>query len=72
MHYFRRWETSNFDSDAVEDFLRKISKRSYINEQCLIRIPEYLDNCRELLEFGLRGNSLAALRELSYGVFQCA
>ena len=44
---------------------RKITKRSYINEQVLNRIPDNLDNCRELLKFGLKGNDLPALVELA-------
>ena len=63
--YQRRWETSDFDQNAIEDFLRKITKRSYINEQVLNRIPDNLDNCRELLKFGLKGNDLPALVELA-------
>ena len=46
-------------------FKRKITKRSYINEQVLNRIPDNLYNCRELLKFGLKGNDLPALVELA-------
>ena len=42
--YQRRWETSEFDQNAIEDFLRKITKRSYINEQVLNRIPVMVQN----------------------------
>ena len=63
--YQKRWETSDFGSNAIDDFLRKITKRSYINEQIQYQLPETLDACRELIKFGLKGNGLAALRELA-------
>ena len=50
---------------SFQFFFRKITKRSYINEQVLNRIPDNLDNCRELLKFGLKGNDLPALVELA-------
>ena len=56
---------SDFGKNAVDDFLRKITKRSYINEQIQYQLPETLDDCRELIKFGLKGNGLAALRELA-------
>lgn len=63
--YQKRWESSDFGRHAVDDFLRKITKRSYINEQIQYQLPETLDACRELIKFGLKGNGLAALRELA-------
>ena len=50
---------------SFNKIFRKITKRSYINEQVLNRIPDNLDNCRELLKFGLKGNDLPALVELA-------
>ena len=57
--------SSSSDLLNISKFLRKITKRSYINEQVLNRIPDNLDNCRELLKFGLKGNDLPALVELA-------
>ena len=62
--YQRRWELSQFDRNAIDDFLSRIKKRSYIIEQCLQQIPKDLDDCRFLLKFGLRGTDLASLIEL--------
>ena len=61
--YQRRWEMSSFYKNDIDDFLRKITKRSYINEEVLNRIPSNIDHCRELLKFGLRGNDIYALRD---------
>ena len=62
--YQRRWETSDFGKHAVTDFLSKIKKRSYILQQCFLQIPENLDDCRYLIDFGLQGTDLPTLKEL--------
>ena len=64
--YQRRWEMSPFNRHAINDFLSRIKKRSYIIEQCLQQIPTDLDDCRFLLQFGLRGTDLASLVELQH------
>ena len=56
---------SDFGKNAVDDFLRKITKRSYINEQIQYQLPETLDDYHELIKSGQKGNGLSALRELA-------
>ncbi|KAK3097270.1 hypothetical protein FSP39_008222 [Pinctada imbricata] len=59
--YQRQWRKSAVSVASIQDYLSKISKRSWVLHECLERMPDTIDAMKELLEFGLRGTDLQAL-----------
>lgn len=47
--------------NAITEHLSKISKRSWVLNECVVRVPDTVDAARELLNFGLRGANLETL-----------
>lgn len=45
--------------------MSKVSKRSWVLNECISRVPETLEATRELLNFGLQGANLETLTALS-------
>lgn len=64
--YQTQWRKSEFSLSAIKDHLSKVSKRSWVLNECVTRVPETIEASRELLNFGLRGANLETL--LAIGV----
>ena len=59
--YQTQWRKSEFSVKAIQEHLSKVSKRSWVLNECISRVPETLEATRELLNFGLRGANLETL-----------
>ncbi|CAN7992702.1 unnamed protein product [Ixodes hexagonus] len=59
--YQRQWRRSTASVAAIQDYLSKITKRTWVLHECLERVPNSLKAARELLEFGLRGTDVEAV-----------
>ncbi|EEC15059.1 conserved hypothetical protein [Ixodes scapularis] len=59
--YQRQWRKSTASVAAIQDYLSKITKRTWVLHECLERVPDSLKAARELLEFGLRGTDVEAV-----------
>ncbi|KAF7993079.1 hypothetical protein HCN44_005860 [Aphidius gifuensis] len=53
--YQTQWRKSDFSINSIKNHLSKVSKRSWVLSECIIRVPDTLDAARELLNFGLKG-----------------
>ncbi|KAK7009358.1 neuroblastoma-amplified sequence [Biomphalaria glabrata] len=65
--YQKQWRKSAVTRASIEDYLSKISKRSWVLHECMERVPENIDAMRELLEYGLHGTDLPALVAVGKG-----
>uniref|UniRef100_A0A0C9RYP9 Nbas_0 protein n=1 Tax=Fopius arisanus TaxID=64838 RepID=A0A0C9RYP9_9HYME len=63
--YQTQWRKSEFSLEAINDHLAKVSKRSWVLNECISRVPETLEAAQELLNFGLRGANLETLLSIS-------
>ncbi|XP_020298354.1 neuroblastoma-amplified sequence-like [Pseudomyrmex gracilis] len=59
--YQTQWRKSELSLNAITEHLSKISKRSWVLNECVVRVPDTVDAARELLNFGLRGANLETL-----------
>ncbi|XP_043281636.1 neuroblastoma-amplified sequence-like [Venturia canescens] len=59
--YQTRWRKSQFSLSDIQEHLSKVSKRSWVLNECVTRVPETLEAARELLNFGLKGANLETL-----------
>jgi len=63
--------TNNFsDFEFKHRFIElqgKIQKRNWVLQECLDRVPDTIDACRELLQFGLKGTDLTVAVMISQG-----
>jgi hypothetical protein len=59
--YQTQWRKSEFSVNAIQKFLSKVSKRSWVLNECVSRVPDNLEATRELINFGLRGANLETL-----------
>ncbi|XP_065291612.1 NBAS subunit of NRZ tethering complex-like [Dermacentor albipictus] len=59
--YQRQWRKSSASVAAIQDYLSKINKCTWVLHECLERVPESLEAARRLLEFGLQGTDVEAL-----------
>lgn len=59
--YQTRWRKSELSLNAIAEHLSKISKRSWVLNECVVRVPDTMEAARELLNFGLRGANLETL-----------
>ncbi|KAJ8029007.1 Neuroblastoma-amplified sequence [Holothuria leucospilota] len=59
--YQTQWKKHPVSLATIQDYLSKITKRSWVLHECLERVPEDIDAARELLEYGLTGTDLQAL-----------
>ncbi|XP_077988543.1 NBAS subunit of NRZ tethering complex-like [Glandiceps talaboti] len=65
--YQRQWRKSRVSVATIQDYLSKITKRSWVLHECLERVPEDVDAAKELLLYGLRGTDLEALIAIGKG-----
>lgn len=63
--YETQWRKSEFSLEAIEDHLSKVTKRAWVLNECVTRVPDNLIAARELLNFGLKKSSLQQM--LSFG-----
>ncbi|XP_071653845.1 NBAS subunit of NRZ tethering complex isoform X3 [Temnothorax longispinosus] len=59
--YQTQWRKSELSLNAIAEHLSKISKRSWVLNECVVRVPDTMEAARELLNFGLRGANLETL-----------
>ncbi|KMQ95721.1 neuroblastoma-amplified sequence [Lasius niger] len=59
--YQTQWRKSELSLNAIAEHLSKISKRSWVLNECVVRIPDTMETARELLNFGLRAANLETL-----------
>ncbi|ELT90143.1 hypothetical protein CAPTEDRAFT_162693 [Capitella teleta] len=65
--YQRQWRKSPVSVASIQDYLSKISKRSWVLRECLERVPDDYDAMLELLRYGLRGTDLEAVVAIGEG-----
>ncbi|XP_045142533.1 neuroblastoma-amplified sequence, partial [Echinops telfairi] len=65
--YQRQWRKSAVNIASIQNYLSKIKKRSWVLHECLERVPENVDAVKELLQYGLKGTDLEALRAIGEG-----
>ncbi|CAG7816117.1 unnamed protein product [Allacma fusca] len=63
----RRWTKTPVTVRSIKDFLAKITKRNWVLQECLDRVPDNLIAARKLLEFGMKGTDLTAAVTISQG-----
>lgn len=71
--YQTQWRKSAFSLKAIQEHLAKVSKRSWVLNECISRVPDNFEAARELLNFGLRGansETLLAIAENDDGKFK--
>lgn len=59
--YQTQWRKSKLSLNAIAEHLSKVSKRSWVLNECIMRVPDTMEAARELLNFGLRGANLETL-----------
>lgn len=59
--YQTQWRKSEFSVNDIQEHLSKVSKRSWVLNECVSRVPDSLEATRELLNFGLNGANLETL-----------
>ncbi|CAE1234400.1 NBAS [Acanthosepion pharaonis] len=59
--YQRQWHKSPVSVASINDYLRKISKRSWVLHECLERVPDSIHALKDLLKYGLKGTDLQAM-----------
>ncbi|XP_012217633.2 NBAS subunit of NRZ tethering complex-like [Linepithema humile] len=59
--YQTQWRKSELSLNAISEHLSKISKRSWVLNECVLRVPDTIEAARELLNFGLKGANLETL-----------
>ncbi|XP_022250297.1 neuroblastoma-amplified sequence-like [Limulus polyphemus] len=65
--YQRQWRKHPVSIATIQDYLSKITKRSWVLHECLERVPENIDATKELLQYGLQGTNLEALIAIGKG-----
>ncbi|GAB6018741.1 hypothetical protein CHUAL_000414 [Chamberlinius hualienensis] len=66
--YERQWRNSEYSNIAIQDYLSKIKKRSWVLQECLERVPTDIDSMRALLQFGLQGTEINILVNIGKGI----
>lgn len=61
----RQWKKSTVSIASIQDYLSKISKRSWVLHECCERVPEDLDAAKELLKFALSVTDIDELVKIS-------
>ncbi|EFN62928.1 Neuroblastoma-amplified gene protein [Camponotus floridanus] len=59
--YQTQWRKSELSLNAITEHLSKISKRSWVLNECVVRVPDTMEAARELLNFGLKTANLETL-----------
>ncbi|XP_076354433.1 NBAS subunit of NRZ tethering complex-like isoform X3 [Tachypleus tridentatus] len=65
--YQRQWRKHPVSIATIQDYLSKITKRSWVLHECSERVPESIDATKELLQYGLQGTNLEALIAIGKG-----
>ncbi|CAH1796434.1 unnamed protein product [Owenia fusiformis] len=65
--YQQQWRKAPVSVASIHDYLRKISKRSWVLHECLERVPNDIDAMREMLKYGLLGTDLETLIAVGKG-----
>jgi hypothetical protein len=65
--YERQWRRSSKSGAAIQDYLAKMRRRGPVLKEVLEVVPADLGSVRALLEYGLRGTDLEAVRALGSG-----
>ncbi|KAG1649688.1 Neuroblastoma-amplified sequence [Nymphon striatum] len=65
--YQRQWRKSVASVSSIQDYLSKITKRSWVLHECLERVPENVDAAKELLQYGLCGTDVPTLIAIGKG-----
>ncbi|XP_037073192.1 neuroblastoma-amplified sequence-like, partial [Pollicipes pollicipes] len=60
--FLRQWQKSDVSADTIRDYLGRIRRRALVLTECVSRVPARLEAARLLLEHGLRGTGLEAMR----------
>ncbi|KAF7386326.1 hypothetical protein HZH68_013458 [Vespula germanica] len=59
--YQTQWRKSKLSLNAIHEHLSKVTKRSWVLNECVTRVPDTIEAARELLNFGLKGANLETL-----------
>ncbi|XP_014605991.1 PREDICTED: neuroblastoma-amplified sequence-like isoform X1 [Polistes canadensis] len=59
--YQTQWRKSQLSLNAIHEHLSKVTKRSWVLNECVTRVPDTIEAARELLDFGLKGANLETL-----------
>lgn len=59
--YQKQWKIKPISKSTILDYLSKIKKRSWVLQECLVRVSENIDYTKFLIEFGLRGTGIDSL-----------
>ncbi|KAK2578040.1 hypothetical protein KPH14_008457 [Odynerus spinipes] len=59
--YQTQWRKSKLSLTAIHEHLSKVTKRSWVLNECVTRVPDTIEAARELLNFGLKGANLETL-----------
>lgn len=65
--YQRQWRKMPVTVESINDYLSKITKRSWVLHECLERVPESFEAAKELLMYGLQGTDVKALVTIGKG-----
>ncbi|CAH1639382.1 unnamed protein product [Spodoptera littoralis] len=65
--YQQQWRKNPVSSDAIHNYLSKVSKKIWAVHQCVDRLPESLPAAKELLQFGLQLTNDTILAEINAG-----
>ncbi|KAK6630113.1 hypothetical protein RUM44_005664 [Polyplax serrata] len=56
--YQKRWRNSSASKENIHEYLEKIKKIVWVVNECVERVPDELEDARELLEFGLKKTNI--------------
>ncbi|XP_045524130.1 neuroblastoma-amplified sequence-like isoform X2 [Pieris brassicae] len=63
--YQQQWRKNPVSTDAIQNYLSKVSKKIWAVHQCVDRLPESLSAARDLLDFGLTLTCSEILNEIN-------
>ncbi|XP_045779272.1 neuroblastoma-amplified sequence-like isoform X2 [Maniola jurtina] len=63
--YQQQWRKNPVSTDAIQNYLSKVSKKIWAVHQCVDRLPESLQAAKELLHFGLELTNEKILDEIN-------
>nr|XP_039273892.1 neuroblastoma-amplified sequence-like [Styela clava] len=62
----RQWRKSPVSVASIQDYLSKVTKRSWVMHECCERVPDELDAARELLKFALTVTDIDKIGEVKH------
>ncbi|RVE47807.1 hypothetical protein evm_007562 [Chilo suppressalis] len=69
--YQQQWRKNPVSTDAINNYLSKVSKKIWAVHQCVDRLPETLPAAKELLQFGLELTNERILHEINKDRKEC-